>query len=76
FEDPIRDGEERACTADDNPHAIVVAIPRHELPDDDFDIWVERDDPPACCVSEVTPVGAGELTTFDPTDTSGSRSGR
>lgn len=75
FEDPTGDGEERVCTADANPHAIVVAIPRLDLPDDDFDIWVDRDDPPACCAAEVTPVKAGELATFDPTDTSGPRYG-
>lgn len=75
FEDPTGDGEERACTADANPHAIVVAIPRLDLPDDDFDIWVERNDPPACCAAEVTPVEAGELGTFEPTDTSGPRYG-
>jgi hypothetical protein len=75
FEDPIGDSEERMCTADDNPHAIVVAISRLDLPDNDFDIWVDLDDPPACCAAAVTPVKVGELTTFDPTDTSGPRYG-
>lgn len=75
FEDPIGDGEERECTADANPHAIVVAIARLDLPENDFDIWVGPDDPPACCAAHVTPVEAGELTAFDPTDTSGLRYG-
>jgi hypothetical protein len=69
----FEDGEPRGCTEDANPHAIVVAIPRLDLPDDDFDIWVDRNDPPACCAAEVTRVEAGELATFDPTDTSGPR---
>lgn len=75
FEDPVADGEERACTSDDNPHAIVVAIERSDLPDSDFAFWVEQDDPPACCINNVTRVAAGELDTADPDATTGPRTG-
>lgn len=75
FEVPTGGGEERVCTDDANPHAIVVAIPRVDVPDDDFEVWVERNDPPACCAADATPVEAGELAMFDPTDRSGPRYG-
>lgn len=58
-----------------DPHAIIVAIERHDLPDSDFAFWVEQDDPPACCERNETPVAAGELDTADPNDTSGPRTG-
>ena len=50
-----------ACTDDANPHTIVVAVARVDLPTDDFVIWVDNADPPACCIDDVTRVAAGEL---------------
>lgn len=66
FEVPFAEGEERACTADANPHAILVEIRRDDLPSSAFEIWVENADPPACCVSNVTRVAAGELASESP----------
>lgn len=61
FEDPGVDGEERICTDDDNPHAIVVAVERSDLPTSGFEVWTDNLDPPACCGSNVTRIAAGEL---------------
>jgi len=61
FEVRSTEGEERECTDDANPHAIVVEMRRDDLPSSAFEIWVENADPPACCVSNVIRVAAGEL---------------
>jgi hypothetical protein len=50
-----------ACTADANPHAIVVAVDRAELPEPNFEIWVDAGDPPACCTDGITVVTAADL---------------
>ena len=49
------------CTADANPHAVIVAIDRADLPSEPFDVWVDNADPPACCGGGITPIRAGEL---------------
>jgi hypothetical protein len=61
LEDPLAEGETRACTADANPHPILVAIDRADLPTEAFDIWVENAPPPACCGNGVTRVSAQQL---------------
>ena len=55
------------CTADANPHAIVVLVARRDLPPTDFVVWVNGFDPPANVLNGVTRVAAGELLT-SPTD--------
>lgn len=49
------------CTADANPHTVVVAVEREALPDGGFSLWVDGDDPPPGVVDGVTHVAAGEL---------------
>lgn len=64
-------GEVRACPAGANPHAILVAIARHDLPTTDFAIWLDNFDPPAQFVNRVTNVAAGELDQAAPSATPG-----
>jgi hypothetical protein len=45
-----------ACTADDNPHASVVAADRDRLPAGPFVIQLSPDDPPAGAPRERTQV--------------------
>lgn len=68
-----------ACTADANPHAIVVTIARDDLPPGDFQFWVDNQDPLGCCVTNVTRANGDELrlaltTTTDDSVTSSSSS--
>lgn len=58
---PLQDPTINGCTADANSHTVVVAVERTALPDTAFDIWVDDAEPPACCVSGVTRVAAGQL---------------
>ena len=57
------EGEEVVCNDDDNPHGIVMAVPRDALPEGDFNIWVEERDPPGCCSENLLRIEAGELAT-------------
>lgn len=50
-----------ACTDDANPHAIVVSIARADLPAGEFEFWVDDEDPPQCCVTDVTRANGDEL---------------
>ena len=50
-----------ACTDDANPHTIVVAIARNDLPEGEFSIWVDGEEPPPGVVEDVTRLAAGEL---------------
>lgn len=54
-----------ACTDDANPHTVIVAISRDDVPDGEFSIWVNGDEPPPGVVDGVTHFAAGEL---DPGD--------
>lgn len=54
-------GEPEVCTDDAMPHTIVVAAARDDLPDGDFSIWVDGEDPPGGVNDGVTRFGAGEL---------------
>lgn len=53
-----------ACTDDANPHTVVVAINHDDLPEGEFSIWVNGDEPPGVVDGE-TRFAAGEL---DPGD--------
>lgn len=55
-------GDFEACTADANPHTVVVSVDRTDLPEGDFSLWVEAEDPPVGVRDGVTYVAAGELT--------------
>lgn len=55
------EGDPPACTDDANPHAVVVAIERADLPDEAFTVWVENADPPSGVAGAERRVDAGEL---------------
>lgn len=55
-------------TDDANPHTVVVAVRRADLPEGDFSLWVDGDAPPAGAVDGVTHMAVGEL---EATDTEG-----
>lgn len=55
--------EADACTDDANPHTVVIAIARDDLPDGELSIWVDGDEPPSGVVDGVTRFAAGELDT-------------
>ncbi|HEX6197229.1 MAG TPA: hypothetical protein VFZ37_15050 [Jiangellaceae bacterium] len=61
---PLAEDSE-ACTDDANPHTVVVAITRDDLPEGAFSIWVDADEPPSGVTDGVTRFAAGEL---DPGD--------
>lgn len=63
---PIEGGPE--CTADANPHAVVVAVDRADLPTDAFSVWVANAEPPSGVASGVVRLGAGELAEPPSTD--------
>lgn len=54
-------GEPEVCTDDAMPHTMVVAVARDDLPDGDFSIWVDGEDPPGGVNDGVTRFAAGEL---------------
>lgn len=54
-------GEPDVCTDDANPHTIVVAVDRDDLPTGEFSLWVNAEEPPSGVVDGVTRVAAGEL---------------
>lgn len=56
---PVEGGPD--CTDDANPHAVVVAIDRADLPDEAFTIWVANDEPPPGVAGAEIRVEAGEL---------------
>lgn len=56
---PVEGGPD--CTDDANPHAVVVAIDRADLPHESFTIWVSNSTPPAGVAGAEIRVGAGEL---------------
>ncbi len=43
-----------ACTDDDNPHLILVAVAKADLPPAPFEVWVNGDDPPKGVASGVS----------------------
>gem|GEM_PF-5111199 len=54
-----------SCTADANPHTIMVAVRRADLPMESFHVWVRGEDPPSCCTEDVLGIAAGELSDSD-----------
>lgn len=54
-------GEPEICTDDAMPHTIVVAVTREDLPDGEFSIWVDGEEPLGGVSEGVTRFGAGEL---------------
>ncbi len=69
FSDVASAGGSTTCTGDANPHAIVVSIARDDLPDGDFEFWVDDQDPPACCITNVTRANGDLLRTSAPITT-------
>lgn len=65
---PVVDEGDRSqdCTADANPHSIVVAIARHDLPQREFSIWVEGGEPAQGVAGGETRFAVGELTAPGP----------
>lgn len=56
---------ETSCTADANPHQIVVAVNRTDLPKTSFSAGISPGDAPGCCESDVLFFAEGELTAID-----------
>lgn len=54
-------GQPDACTSDANPHTIVVAVSRDDLPKGGFSLWVNGEDPLSGVTDGVTHIAAGEL---------------
>ena len=52
-----------SCTADANPHQIVVAVNRADLPVGAFSLWISSANVPGCCDDGSVSVAHGELTT-------------
>lgn len=52
-----------ACTDDANPHTVVIAIAWDDLPEGEFSIWVDGDEPPSGVVDGETRFAADELGT-------------
>lgn len=48
------------CDGDANEHRIVVAVPRPLLPDS-FTLWIDANDPPACCTDRPIRVEDGVI---------------
>lgn len=55
-------GDPDVCTDDANPHTIVVAVAKTDLPEGQFFIFVNGDGPPSGVTEGVTRFAAGELT--------------
>ena len=48
-----------SCTADANPHTIMIAVRRDDLPTDSFDVWVRPEAPQT--TDDFLTIAAGEL---------------
>ena len=53
------------CDDDANPHRIVLSVARTDLPPSAFSVWINGEDPPACCTDRLVFVAEGELTRLD-----------
>ena len=47
-------GDFEACTADANPHLILVVVAKADLPEAPFDVWVNGQEPPSGVVDGVS----------------------